>query len=367
MTPQLLNSSFLIQLRNFFVRFSPSIILFIFTFLVDKLVDDLDLRGWYLNFILIFPLVLPFLRFGQSLEYLSTKKSENTGTIFIAQYFVFSLALLIYFFTENNILIIVLFASVGAFIFNFGAKKIRSGNILGFFFQNGIIYLILLSSIFFSNFFFDSIIYFLSIVFIIATYAIFNFRPIFNLNRKMLFFYLNDVAASFLIPLIFFVAFKVSSDLDVDDYLIVKITSLFSAAIGSLILVDFKKMDKLNSAGKKINFFKEKKHKMFYLLILFILSSAVFTFTLYPESILLFFCLSIFEMSIYYFGQFNLLNIYFNLQKNILLTSFICASIIVIIFILSKIFDLSQYSIMVYVLGISCFQFFSFLTFKFNK
>ena len=101
----------------------------------------------------------------------------------------------------------------------------------------------------------DSNIYFLSIEFIIATYAIFNFRPIFNLNRKLLFFYLNDVAASFLIPLIFFVAFKVSSDLDVDDYLIVKITSLFSAAIGSLILVDFKKMDKLNSAGKKINFF----------------------------------------------------------------------------------------------------------------
>lgn len=367
MISSILNSSFLYQVRNFSVRFSPSIILFILTFLVDKLIEDITLRSWYLNFILIFPLVLPFFRFGQSLEYLSTKKANNSKTIFTVQYFIFSSMLLIYFLTDNTTLIIILFALIGAYIFNFGAKKIRSGNIFGFFFQNGIIYSVILFSIFFSNLFFEFIRYVLLVIFIIVSYNIINLKPVFNLTKKTLFFYINDVAGSFLIPLIFFVAFKISSDLDVDDFLIVKITSFFSASIGSLILVDFKNMDRIKSTNEKISYFKNKKNKMFSLLILFIFCTSLFVYLLYPESLFLFLCLSIFEMCIYFFGQFNLLNIYFNSQKNIFLTSAMCSFVIIMIFILGKIFDFSKFSIFIYVIGIFCFQFFSFLTYKYNK
>ena len=161
------NSNLIFQIRNFSVRFSPSIIFFVFTFLVDRLIEDLHLRNWYLNFILIFPLILPFLRFGLSLQYLSTKRSENKDTVFLNQYLIYSLLLSIYLLCGNQILIILIFASIGAFFFNYGAKKIREGNIFGFFFQNGIVYSILLLSVFLSDIFFSLVRYLFIIIFLI--------------------------------------------------------------------------------------------------------------------------------------------------------------------------------------------------------
>ena len=361
------NSNLIFQIRNFSVRFSPSIIFFVFTFLVDRLIEDLHLRNWYLNFILIFPLILPFLRFGLSLQYLSTKRSENKDTVFLNQYLIYSLLLSIYLLCGNQILIILIFASIGAFFFNYGAKKIREGNIFGFFFQNGIVYSILLLSVFLSDIFFSLVRYFFIIIFFLATYKVFYLKFNIKLTKKTLVYYINDIAASFLIPLIFFVAFKVSSNLDVDDFLIVKITSFFSASIGSLILVEFRKMDNLNSVKEKLSFFKNKKNKMLSLLFLIIIGASIFTISLYPDSIFIFLGLSIFEICIFYFGQYNLINIYFNLQKNIFYTSFSCSIIFMLIFILSKFLDFSKFSILIYILGITLFQFSSFLTYKLNK
>ncbi len=367
MISKFLNSNITFQIRNFFVRFSPSIIFFIFTFLVDKLISDTNLRAWYLNFILIFPLILPFLRFGLSLQYLSTKESENQNSILVVQYFIYSLLLLIYLLTNNQTIIILIFASIGAFFFNYGAKKIRDGNILGFFFQNGIVYSVLLLSVFFYDIFFSVIQYFFILIFILLTYRIYSFKFHINFTKKKIIYYFNDIAASFLIPFIFFVAFKVSSDLDVDDFLIVKITSFLSASVGSLILIEFRKMDNLKSVNEKLIFFKNKKHKLFLLLLLIITGASIFTISLYPDSIYLFFGLCVFEICVFYFGQYNLINIYFNLQKNIFLTSIFCSFIFLIIYILSKFLDFSKFSIFIYVLGITLFQLSSFITYKLNK
>ena len=367
MISSFLNSNFISQLRNFSVRFSPSIIFFLFTFLVDKLVVDINLRRWYLNFILIFPLVLPFLRFGLSLQYLSKKESKNQDAILFIQFIIYCFLLLIYFISKNQIIIILIFASIGAFFFNYGAKKIRDGNIFGFFFQNGIVYSILLFSVLFSDYFFYAINYFFILIFVFVTYKLFSFKFDFNFTKKVIVYYFNDISASFLIPFIFFVAFKVSSSLDVDDFLIVKITSFFSASVGSLILVEFNNMDNLKSKNEKILFFKNKKYDMLFLLLLIICGALIFMLSVYPESIYLFIGLCVFEICIFYFGQYNLINIYFNLQKNIFLTSFFCSIIFLIIYILSKFLDFSKFSIFIYVLGITLFQFSSFLTYKLNK
>ncbi|MDB2494102.1 hypothetical protein N9X15_08145, partial [Flavobacteriaceae bacterium] len=58
-------------------RFSSSVSLFIFAYLIDKLIVNEHQQSWYLEFLLIFPVVSSISRFGLPLQILSNSISNH--------------------------------------------------------------------------------------------------------------------------------------------------------------------------------------------------------------------------------------------------------------------------------------------------
>lgn len=346
-------------------RFSSSLLLLALGLLVDKFIFNDTYKSWYLNFMLIFPIASSFTRFGLPLQILSKSINDRGEIVNVIKYQIITIISLTFLFlvTSNDIYFLLFICPIGSILFNYGVGKIRNGNIIGYFFQNGIIYLLLIISCLFSDVFFSNskiIVVFCSIFCVI--YLIHNRKS--KLMRLDIKNYFTDTINSFIIPFIIFMSFKMSSNLDAGDFIIIKSTSIISATLGSLMLLDFKKIDNISDVTKKINSFISIKKRYINIYVLLVVSTFILTLYLYPDKIIIYLFLVFFETLIYFKGQFNLLNIYFNNQSGIMRTNFITV-ILTSSFYFSLIFISFKYQeIVLYITGITSFQFFSYLYLK---
>ena len=265
--------------------------------------------------------------------------------------------------TNNEMFLLLMICPIGSLLFNFGVAKIRTGDVKGYFFQNGLVYLILIISCFVSDIFF---LYSKSIAIILLCFSMFyifaNIKiPLKKINLKN---YFSDTLNSFIVPFIIFLAFKTGANLDAGDFIIIKATSLISSALSAMILLDFKKIDVIEDKIEKRNLFlscRKNYINLYILLIVFIIPLVIF---LYSEKIFLLFSLIIFETLWFFKGQFNLLNIYFNNQLGIIKANCFTAISVFIVYLL--IINLNFYfkEILLYIYGISCYQFLSYIQLK---
>ena len=346
-------------------RFSSSLFLLVLGLLVDKFILNDYHKSWYLNFMLIFPIVSSFTRFGLPLQILSKSIKDRAEIVNVIKYQLIAIIILTFLFlvTSNDIYFLLFICPIGSILFNYGVGKIRKGNIIGYFFQNGVIYLLLIISCLFSDIFFSNS----KIIVIICSF----FSVIYLINNRMsklrlldIKNYFTDTMNSFIIPFIIFISFKMSSNLDVGDFIIIKSTSIISAALGSLMLLDFKKIDNINDETKKINSFISIKKNYINIYALLIISTFILTLYLYPDKIIIYLFLVFFETLFFFKGQFNLLNIYFNNQSGIIKTNFITIILVSCLYFSLMLINFKHQEIVLYIIGITSFQFFSYLNIK---
>ena len=346
-------------------RFSSSIALFIFAFVIDKIILNQYHQSWYLEFLLIFPIISSISRFGLPLQILSSNISNNNQILNVINYQVilvlfFSITYLI---TSNDYFFLLSICPIGYILFNYGVGNIRKGIVSGYLFQNGIIYLIMTITCFNTDLFFNNL-KFISFLLIIFCFVYLNRVRHLKMQLIDLKNYFSDSLNSFTIPIIIFLAFKSGDNLDVGDFLIIKSTSLISSALGGLLLLDFNKIDTKKNISEKLNFFSSLKKSYFYFYVLMVILISGFIAFSYYEKIYLLIFLIVFETLCFFKGQLNLLNIYFNNQIGIVKSNFTSLAITISAFGILMIFNFKYSEMLLYCLGIASFQFFSYLNFK---
>lgn len=346
-------------------RFSSSVSLFIFAYLIDKLIVNEHQQSWYLEFLLIFPVVSSISRFGLPLQILSNSISNHKEVINVIKYQAILILIFssIYLTTSNDYLLLLSICPIGSILFNYGVNKIRKGNIIGYFFQNGMIYFVMIITCFCTDWFFYNS---KTIALFMITFCLiylYKFRDI-KLKLIDLKNYLSDSLNSFTIPLIIFLAFKSGNNLDVGDFLIVKSTSLISSALGGLLLLDFKKIDKKKKTIEKLDFFTslKKRYSTFYVFLVVVVSG--FIIFSYHKKIYLLIILILFETFYFFIGQQNLLNIYFNNQNGIIKSNLLSIVVTSLGFAVLMIFNFKYHEIVLYILGTASFQYFSYINLK---
>ena len=346
-------------------RFSSSAALFIFAFLIDKIILNKYHQSWYLEFLLVFPIISSISRFGLPLQILSNNISHNNQILNVIKYQVILVIILsiTYLITSNDYFFLLSICPIGSILFNYGVGNIRKGIVSGYLFQNGIIYLIMTITCFYTDLFFYNLKYisFLLIIFCFIYLYIARHLKLQLIDLKN---YFSDSLNSFTIPIIIFLAFKSGDNLDVGDFLIIKSTSLISSALGGLLLLDFKKIDNKQKISEKLNFFSSLKKSYFYFYTLIVILISGFIAFSYFEKIYLLIFLIVFETLCFFKGQLNLLNIYFNNQIGIIKSNIISLAITISAFGILTVFNFKYSEILIYTLGIASFQFFSYLNLK---
>ena len=346
-------------------RFSSSISLFVFAFLIDKFIVNEYHQSWYLEFLLVFPVFSSISRFGLPLQILSNSISNNKEILNVIKYQVILIIILsiTYLITSSDYLFLLSICPIGSILFNYGVGNIRKGIVSGYFFQNGMIYLIMIITCFCTEWFFynsKTISLFLITFCFIYLYKVKHVKlQLIDLKN-----YFSDSLNAFTIPFIIFLAFKSGNSLDTGDFLIIKSTALISSSLGGLLLLDFKKIDERENNIEKMNFFSvlKKKYFKFYIVLVIIISG--FNIFSYYEKIYLLIFLILFETLCFFKGQKNILNIYFNNQDGIIKSNFISVVITIVGFGILMLFNFKYQELLLYFLGAASFQYFSHLNLK---
>lgn len=350
------------------LRFSPSILLLFLSVLADKFSINIEYKSWYLDLMLAFPIYSCILRLGMPLKILSKNIVSDQEPLMVKKYqaIINALLCILYFITGAEELIILLISSIGALYFNEGVKKIREGSVVGYFYQNGIIYLLLCLTFLFQRFFFENIGLFIFLLFMYSIWCIIKYWSI-RLKPLDLKSYFSDLINSFVVPIIIYLSFKFESSLDVDDFIIIKSTAVLSSSLGSLLILKFKKMDHLRFDSDKFKFFTAGKYELINLYLILVFGLISFTITMYFEKVFLLLLLLLFESIWFFCGQFNLLNIYFNRQTKIILANILSLASIAILAPVINLINIPWSGIILYLTGCSLYQSFSFIIYKYIR
>lgn len=354
------------------LRVTPSASSFLLLLCIDYFVVNKQQELWALDFILIYPILMPFFRMGAPL-YLMEQETlgveKKLGVYRILQILAGILLYIMFVFgLEMSYLSIALLSVVGAILFNSGLKRIRNGNHFGYLLQNVIIYL------FISILLLTQVEVFSAIKLVIGVLLIGlilrEYKQVVKLRSGLLKLnrfkvnYIGDIANSFVVPILLFCSYKVSNQSDPAMLFVLKITGFISGTVGGLIILNIKRMDHATN-NDLIDVFRKLKKELLYIYLALALLSNVAVGILYPKYIIVSIGLTIFEGLILMFGQYNTLLIFKKKKKQSVFSNFITIIFITIFFLLATPPNVSVNIFLFYIIGASVYQAMSYLAFKY--
>ncbi len=296
---------------------------------------------------------MPFFRFGFPVTILSIKNKRqqdelifNLGLIQLALIIVSQLTIFIDFFLHQ----LLVYSIIAAMFFNFGALLIRKGKRLGFGLQNGILYLFLgtqtlliyLNNTLFAPLIFLSLFSLFSILFFLFSYwdrKILNLDNFKIINAKAWFL---DTLTAFYVPLVTLLSINLLAIKDAKILLLLKLSAFISGAIGALILLAIKRLDKVSKQQNLLTQYFSIKKRIFPVLAILIFVINTFILVLEPELFIYSVCFSLIEIGILFYGHFNILLNYKNLLKESIYAIFATAILASCMYLLLQLLNIDN-------------------------
>ena len=355
------------------LRVAPSISSFLLLLCIDSFVEIKTYELWALDFILLYPIFMPFFRLGVPI-YLLPRKEENIERKLSAykqlQLVIASFVYLILLFgIFEHTLLIVLLSICGAFMFNIGFKKIRNGNQFGYLFQNVLVYVFVTVILLIKLDPYWAIMITTGIgLLYVSIYHRFKFDKSINElknTRDFLVNYMGDVVNSFVVPILLFFSYKLGNQSSASIIFVLKITGFISGTVGGLIILNFKRLDSIQNKNNILAVFRKLKKELFFIYLGLSLISIVLVWILYPDYLKVAFWLTIFEGVILLFGQYNILIFFMKKKKQSVTSNLITILFLVVMFYFAKSTYIDIDLFVYYVLGATAFQLNSYLAYKY--
>ncbi len=355
------------------LRVTPSVSSFLLLLCIDFFVTNEGQKLWALDFVLIYPILMPFFRMGAPLHIMeqgTTFKQQKLGiyrgiqTIAAA-----ALYIMLILGIQKSYFSIAILSVIGALLFNNGYKKIRYGNHFGYLLQNVIIYLFVSVMLIAKQDVYSSITIIIPAVllylFISEKRIITHLRTELLTRKNFRINYVGDVANSFVVPILLYFSYKVGNESDPALIFVLKITGFISGTVGGLIILNIKKLDKSVREKNILNLFRKLKKELLYIYLILAALSNIAVIILYPKYATAALCLTVFEGLILFLGQYNTIIIFMKKKRQSVLSNTLTIIFIIGLFTLTTSSCVSINLFLFYVIGASIYQVTSYLAYKY--
>lgn len=346
---------------------------FLLLLCVDYFVVDKQQELWALDFILIYPILMPFFRMGAPLyimEHETTGTEKKLGVYRGLQVLVgILLYIMLVFGLQKNYLLIAILSLIGALLFNSGYKKIRYGNHFGYLLQNVIIYLSICLLLITKRDVYFSIMIIMPAILI---YLFISERKIITHLKaelvKLKHFkvnYIGDVVNSFVVPILLYFSYKVGNESDPAIIFVLKITGFISGTVGGLIILNIKRLDNSVNESNILELFRKLKKELLYIYLALAAFANIAVLILYPQYAITAIYLTVFEGLILFLGQYNTLIIFMKKKRQSVFSNTLTILFVFGFFLLavSSLFSVDLF--LFYVIGASVYQAMSYFAYKY--